>query len=344
MSYTLITSFFVLSASCYLLYMISDTLEETGGNIGKLLKLPESVVSSTFQALATSGPEISIAIISATSFIKTSSIGLELGEKACTGLLNMSFSAMDNLIGIGCLGIIFMIHKGYISRESKIEIGKVTKIGLIFYTISSTLMCLYIGDGYLTVYESAVLALIGLLYIVVIFSTSKNPTNVSEKKTVTEWSFDITKNGFVYAFLIFALIIFVKECLKSTFAISSLGIVSVGGVLLALTSYVSSFPEFMLTFRYAIKNKKNEMLGMLFGSNVIDLAFAGFRPLWLGEPMKVYTTGRAPYLLLGYLWCIPVISYLILWGIYRKGGVKYKAVYPMLVFYVIYIISGLYLL
>ena len=122
------------------------------------------------------------------------------------------------------------------------------------------------------------------------------------------WTKDLVTNGFIYAFLVFALVVFVRECLGATFNIATLGVVSVGGVLIMFTSYVSSFPEFMMTYRYAVANKKSALLGMLFGSNVLDLAFAGFRAIRLGEPMEVYTTGRMQFLFPLYLWCLPVLA------------------------------------
>ncbi|MBU1741368.1 MAG: hypothetical protein KKC37_07460, partial [Proteobacteria bacterium] len=121
------------------------------------------------------------------------------------------------------------------------------------------------------------------------------------------------------------------------------GVASVGGILLMFTSYVSSFPEFMMTYRYAVANKKSALLGMLFGSNVIDLAFAGFRPIWLHESMDVFTTGRVQELFIYYLWCLPVIAVLVLFGLLSRTF-KYKHAYPLVAFYLIYIISGFYLL
>ena len=58
-----------MGASCYLLFITSDPLEQVGGRLGRLLHLPEDVIASTFQALATSGPEIVMAILASTTFI-----------------------------------------------------------------------------------------------------------------------------------------------------------------------------------------------------------------------------------------------------------------------------------
>ncbi len=42
------SSLFILAASCYLLFLTSDTLEEVGEKLGKLFHLPEDVIASTF--------------------------------------------------------------------------------------------------------------------------------------------------------------------------------------------------------------------------------------------------------------------------------------------------------
>ena len=354
---------FVLSAACYLLFITSDPLEKVGGRLGKLLHLPEDVIASTFQALATSGPEIVIAIIAATPFVASDIWqGLQLGEKACSGALNMSFSAMDNLLGIGCLGMIYMLYKKTVSPDEALEVSPSVKIGLVFYIVSSTCLCIFIGDSILTEFESWVLMGIGITFILSQFfipaliammgkanSLPENPEEEDEDEeeamptTVGRWVSDFSKNFFVYAFLVFALIIFVQECLNSTFHMATVGVVSVGGILILFTSYVSSFPEFMMTYRYAASNNKNALLGMLFGSNVIDLAFAGFRSIWLHERMLVCTTGRFPQLLPAYLWALPVIAVLSLIFLSTKMF-KYKYAYPLVVLYIIYIFSGFFLL
>jgi len=368
-----ISSLFVLAASCYLLFITSDILEDVGEKLGHLLHLPEDVIASTFQALATSGPEIVMAILAATPYVAQRIWkGLELGEKACSGTLNLSFSAMDNLLGIGCLGMIYMLYKGTVKKEEVIKVEPSVKIGLIFYILSSLCFSIFVTKGVITVMQAWILMIIGIVFIISQFfipswieRRKKEVQNGNEEedkgengdgdgdegedgsfkgpKNIGEWFKMLLQNGFIYAFLVFALILFVRECINATFNMATVGIVSVGGILCLFTSYVSSFPEFMLTYRYAVAAKKSALLSMLFGSNVIDLAFAGFRAMWLNEPMAVYTTGRFPQLLPIYIWALPVIAVLALIGIW-SGKIKYKHAYPLVVFYVIYIITGFILL
>jgi len=376
---------FVMGAACYLLFITSDPLEQVGGRIGKLLHLPEDVIASTFQALATSGPEIVMAVIAATAYIEASSTWnvLTMGERGCSGCLNMCFSAMDNLLGIGCLGMIFMMAKKYIKGDEVVLVEPSVKAGLLFYIVSSLALSLFIQtsshtvvleDGReiighaLNVWQSWVLMGIGIAFIISQFflpailrqrqkrrvAAGLVPEIPEDEEDEEEdeapiptsplaWLRDLFSNGFIYAFLVFGLIVFVRECLGATFNMATVGIVSVGGVLIMFTSYVSSFPEFMMTYRYAIADKKSALLGMLFGSNVIDLAFAGFRAIKTGEPMEVYTTGRMQYLFPLYLWCLPALALVALVAL-SKGKFKYKHAYPLVVLYLVYIISGFILL
>jgi hypothetical protein len=99
----------------------------------------------------------------------------------------------------------------------------------------------------------------------------------------------------------------------------------------------------MMTFHLARANKQNALLGMLFGSNVIDIAFAGFRAMWLHEPIEVNTTGFMPELLPYYIWALPVIAALSFLGLW-SGKAKYKYAYPGVVLYLIYVVSGFILL
>jgi Ca2+/Na+ antiporter len=377
---------FVMAAACYLLFITSDPLEQVGGRLGRLLHLPEDVIASTFQALATSGPEIVMAILAATAYITAESQWdvLTTGERGCSGCLNMCFSAMDNLLGIGCVGMIFMMWKKYIKGDEVVVVAPSVTAGLIFYTISSACLCAFVQissfskvvEGreivahVMTVWQAWVLMGIGIAFVLSQFFLptylarrhakrvaagleTEIPEDDDEEEEEEEeapipqkplpWLRDLVTNGFIYAFLVYALVIFVRECLAATFDMATVGIVSVGGVLIMFTSYVSSFPEFMMTYRYAAANKKNALLGMLFGSNVIDLAFAGFRAIKLGEPMEIYTMGKMQHLFPVYLWCLPLLAVVTLIAL-SKGWFKYKHAYVLVVLYLTYIISGFILL
>ncbi len=351
---------FVLVASCYFLYSISGELEKVGAILGSMLKLPDVIVASTFLALATSGPEIIMAILSASDYIKGSEWEmLQLGEKACSGTLNMAFSAMDNLLGIGCVGICFMIWKGQVKANDVVPIKAGTIMGLFFYIISSAFLSYSISDGVLSYRESWILAWIAIAFSLVQLASpiytsyltgllnleDENPEEEDFAWSVKKGTYFrslITQLG-IYCILMYGLIVFVKVCMGATFNLATLQIVSVGGILLAITSYVSSFPEFMIAFRYALNNKTDAILAMLFGSNIIDLGFAGFRSIWLHQDMQVYTTGKMPELLKFYIWALPIVATMLLFSFllkkFRWGHAK-----PLVVFYCFYIISGFILL
>lgn len=353
-----VSSFAILAFSCYLLFITSDPLEEVGGKIGKLLRLPEDVIASTFQALATSGPEIVMAIIAATPFIANEVWStLELGERASSGTLNMAFSAMDNLLGIGAVAMIFLIKMGKVNKDDSVPMKRSTFIGLVFYIFASGLLAIFIRDSVLSVNESWTLMIIGILFILSQFFIpawikSRYPDEVEEGDDDLDyeppsgpirWTKEMGIQTFMYAALVFGLVIFVRECVSATFNLSMIGVASVGGILIMFTSYVSSFPEFMMSYRYVMADKKSELLGMLFGSNVIDLAFAGFRSIWLQENMKVYTTGTYPGLLPFYIWLLPAIAFMLLIGL-KTQAFKWKHAYPLVAFYLCYIVSGFILL
>lgn len=359
---TFLSGIFVLSATCYLLFITSEPLEEVGNKLGKLLHLPEDVIASTFAALSTSGPEIIMAILAASPFIANEVWStLELGEKACSGTLNMAFSSMDNLLGIGAVAIIFMIYKKTVNKDDYIPIKPSTIIGLLYYILASGFLCISVRDNILSYHESWCLMIIGIVFVLSQFiippilkrlypeENDLDDDNNEEEHipkitdSPIKWGGCLFSNGFQYIFLTFALIVFTKLAMGATFDIAKIGIFSVGGILLMFTSYVSSFPEFMMSYRYAIADKKDELLGMLFGSNVIDLAFAGFRSIWLKEPMRIYTTGKYPYLLNYYIWMLPIIAIFLLFGLITKQ-LKWKHSYILFLFYLVYVISGLILL
>ncbi|MFQ5628648.1 MAG: hypothetical protein ACE5I1_07805 [bacterium] len=359
--YTFAFSFFAMAACCYLLFIISDPLEELGGRIGKLLRLPEDVVASTFQALATSGPEIVLAILAATTFIAHGWENLILDEKAASGTLNMAFSAMDNLLGIGAIAIIFMIRMKKVNPKETIPAKPSTIIGLAYYTLASGALAYFIWDARLTESEAWVLMGLGILFIISQFflpasierlwptelGNNNNHNKPAPLQAHPSWSGELIKSGFLYAFLVYALVIFVMEALSATFDMAGvtkgMSIISLGGIILLFTSYVSSFPEFVMAYRYSVSDKRSALLGMLFGSNVIDLAFAGFRAIWRSEEMIVVTTGLYSELLPWYICALPVVALLFLFGLATKL-MKWSHAYAMIAFYVLYIASGFILL
>jgi len=336
---TISMALFTLVSMCYLLSLIGDPLEKYGVRLGNLLRVPEAVIASTFAALATSGPEIIMAI---------QAIRFSEDSKACSGLLNMSFSAMDNLVGIGCLGMIYLLWINKAEKEEVIKLSNTSQVSLIFYIISSFCLSIFITLDYrISVIESWILMIIGIIFIISQFflpGLINKDNSVTDEKdylpdTTISYSIDILKNLVLYACCILGLWIFVRECLESTFTIASTGIVSIAGVLIMFTSYVSSFPEFMLTYQYAKSGKKDIMLAMLFGSNVIDLAFSGFKPIWTGKSMKIIAGSLLPL----YIWLLPITAIVLLLSI-NRGKLKYKHTYFMMVGYLIYIVSGFVLL
>ena len=353
---------FVLAACCYLLFIVSEPLEKVGGRIGRLLFLPEEVVASTFQALATSGPEIIMAVMVAIPAVAGGMWSvMSSGEGASSGTLNMLFSAMDNLLGIGCVAMVFMIKMKKVEPDAAVPTKPSTTIGLLFYILASGALAYFLLDSKLCPSEAWFLMYVGIAFVAAQFiippllskfwpdnsaddgeevDDDELPKLRSEPK---KWGCCLFNNALVYTFLVFGLIVLVRECVGATFSMASTGIASVAGVLLMFTSYVSSFPEFMMAFRYTIYNKQTALLGMLFGSNVIDLAFAGFRSIWVGEDLEVYTTGKFPQLLIAYVWTIPIVALLVLLGLLTKRF-KWKYSYPLTLFYLFYIVSGFILL
>jgi Ca2+/Na+ antiporter len=358
--WVIFASIFILISACYFLYSISGGLEIVGAKLGKLLKLPDVIIASTFLALATSGPEIVMAILSSTDYIQGAQWeSLQIGERACSGTLNMAFSAMDNLLGIGCVAICYMIYKGQVKANDVVPIKVGTVMGLFFYMISSFLLSIFISDGILTYKESWTLAWIAIVFIFSqLFSWIYTPylsgllkleVEEDEDDDITalepgdSYIITLVHQIGIYCILIFGLVVFVRLCLGATFNLATLGIVSVGGILLAFTSYVSSFPEFMIAFRYVVANKKDAILALLFGSNVIDLGFAGFRSMWLHQDMQVYTTGKMPQLLSLYIWALPSVALCLLFAFLTKKF-KWGHAQYLVLFYCFYIISGFILL
>jgi len=198
---------------------------------------------------------------------------------------------------------------------------------------------LSIWDGIMTPVEAYMLASIAAFYLLFLIFAHRLFEDGEENKEETPFKF----MGFLgtiamYSILIWGSVEMIKIVLGSTFGMAQIGVASVGAVLLALTSYVSSFPELGMTYVMARKGNVKDILGMLFGSNVIDLGFSGLRPIVQNTEMAIFTTGT-PGLLQWYIAALPataVIISLIVW----KGKLKYWMAIPGGCFYLAYILGG----
>ncbi|MCP3685221.1 MAG: hypothetical protein GY861_21360 [bacterium] len=349
----LMFSLFVMAAACYVMSQLADSQDSLGMRLGRLLGLPNVIVASVFQSLSTSMPEIAMAIIASGSFIASGWNTLEIGEKGSSGALNMIFSSADNAFGIGSIAVLLMIYKGFVRSEETVRVKKSVLISLFHYLITVIVFSVFITLGSdLSVSESWVMMILGLSFIPLqIFLIKYYKEENSEEYDAIEvskafsksWFFDFTKTVAFFSFVVFGMFVLVEKCLGATFSMASVSFFSVGGILLLFTSYVSSFPEFVLAYRYANRGRKDELLAMLFASNAFDLAFSGFRAIRTGVAMPIYTTGIANFLLPYYIYILPMGSFALLYCLYNKK-IKFGHFRYIFIAYLTYVFSGWILL
>jgi len=143
---------------------------------------------------------------------------------------------MDNLLGIGCLGIIFMIRRGTVKKNEAIVVTPSVKVSLVFYILASTCLCLFIRDSLIVPWEAWLLMSIGISFVVSQFFIPKWMGKLAEQKGIADETGDsdadddipmpttlggrlkdFAGEGFLYLLLVFALIVMVRECLGATF-------------------------------------------------------------------------------------------------------------------------------
>jgi cation:H+ antiporter len=315
----IILSIGIIILASLVIYFLGNKFAEASSNLGDYFKLAKSVKGATFDAIASSMPELMVALFSVIIFHK-----FEVGIGTIAG------SALFNLLIIPGLCVlvapkVFKVSKEVISRDA------------LFYIISVfVLLVLILYFKVWGIIIAIVLILIYLMYVLKIISHTKKGKGKVENKEVSFFKnagiFLITMIGMGFAtyFLTGAAINFSEA-------------VGISPIIIAFTviAAATSIPDTVISVVNAKKGNLDDATSNVFGSNIFDIL------LGLGIPILIYFFLVGPVeivfehleIVLGLLGATIMLFYFMIeeHTLSKKEGVLLLILYLFFIGYVIFI-------
>ena len=242
-------SVLILLMSLFFIVKGGDYFVDASSTIAKKLKIPQLIVGATFVSLATTLPELIIAIISSLD----GTTGLAVGNSVGSALCN---------IGLTC-GIAFLVCPSDINKGGTLKYYLVIFVAILLFVFS-----LWFN---IFLWQAFVLIACAILFFVFNFLDAKKDAPDKTEQTQTEQTNPVWLT--LILFVIGALgvgggaYMLVEEV---TFLSEKIGI-SEQFVGLTLVAVGTSLPELTTTITSIKKKKPYLAIGNIIGSNIINL-------------------------------------------------------------------------
>ncbi|MBD3252838.1 hypothetical protein GF386_03845 [Candidatus Pacearchaeota archaeon] len=316
---SILTSVSIILVSSFVIYFIGEIFANASSRIGDYLKLPRSVKGATFDAVASSLPELFVVLFSVIFFME-----FEVGIGTIAG------SALFNLLvipGICVLlsPVVFEVGKKVISRDA------------LFYIISVfVLLVLLIYFKTWGIIIAIILLVIYAFYLKEIIKHSKETMKFKKQK----------KDGInlpreIIKALTTMIIIGTSTYFLTKSSIDLAYLLKIPTIIIAftITAAATSVPDAVISIINAKKGRIDDSASNVFGSNIFDISIG------LGIPLLIYSLAKGPVeivfdnleIILGLLGSTIIVLYLLLQDskLTKKEGIILLIIY---LFFFIYII------
>ena len=265
----LIISMLIIFIASIVIFYVGNIFAKSSSKIGDYLNLPRSVKGATFDAIASSLPELLVALFAVIFFKK-----FEVGIGTIAG------SALFNLLIIPGLCVLvapvaFKVSKKVISRDAMFYL--IAVFALIVLLLYFQMWGLGIAIALLLVY---------MVYIREIVNYSKKYRK--EKKKEKKKGVKIFKE--IGIFLVTMVIIGIATYFLTKSSINLSEILNISPVIIAftITAAATSVPDTVISVVNAKKGDLDAAVSNVFGSNIFDI-FVG-----LGLPLLIYSIFVGP--------------------------------------------------
>ncbi|MEA3414126.1 MAG: hypothetical protein U9Q99_01205 [Nanoarchaeota archaeon] len=257
---SILINLLIIFFSSFLIYVFGKKFAEVSSNLGDYFKLPKSVKGATFDAIASSMPELMV-VLFAVIFFKKFEVGI--GTIAGSALFNLLI-----IPGI-CVLVspkIFKVSKEVIHRDA------------LFYIISVFVLLVLIL--YFKVWGLGISLILILIYLIYLRKIITHTKKATIKSPVKEVSF--LKNIFLF-FMIMIGIGFVTYFLTGA-AIDFAESIGVSSIIIAFTviAAATSIPDAVISVVNAKKGNIDDATSNVFGSNIFDILIG------IGLPLLIY--------------------------------------------------------
>ena len=259
----------VIILSSVVIYFAGNRFAESSSIIGDYFNLPRDVKGATFDAIASSLPELLVALYSVV-FFKQFEVGI--GTIAGSALFNL---LVIPAICVFAAPIAFKVGKKVLSRDA------------LFYMVSIfALVVLIIYFKTWGIIIALLLLLIYVLYVREIVVHTKAHKKTNENKTSKE--INLRKELPIFFFLVIIIGIFTFFLTDSAIDLSNeLG---VPAIIIAFTviAAATSIPDTIISVVNARKGDIDDATSNVFGSNIFDILVG------IGLPLLIYYFYRGP--------------------------------------------------
>ncbi|MCA9385446.1 calcium/sodium antiporter [Candidatus Dojkabacteria bacterium] len=296
----------VIAISFYIMAkIVDDYFIKSLDIISKWMKLTPSVAGATLMAMGTSAPELSTALIAL--FKENSNPGIGLGTVVGSAIFQI----------LVVIGFAALVKTSYLNWKPVIRDG-------FFYAITIVLLILFVRDGTVTFFESAMLLIGYFVYLVVLFAWTRY---MSEEEKNEPDPIELVEEGMekdrkkhkgkkLLSYLTYPIDIIInllpdpekKEKWTIPIFVISLGVigyfsywlvvaaealagaVGIPSVIIALTILAggSSIPELIGSVVVSRQGRGDMAISNAIGSNVFDILVS------LGLPLFIYSAIHGP--------------------------------------------------
>lgn len=319
----------ILILTSIIIFYVSNIFAKSSSKIGDYLKLPRSVKGATFDAIASSLPELFVSLFSVVFFMK-----FEVGIGTIAG------SALFNLLVIPGICVLmspikFKVSKEVINRDA-------------LYYLMSVFILLVITIYFKTwgIIVALILLLVYFLYIKEIRSNSISyQKKLKKKKEKKELQINIKKE--ILISLITVLVIGLSTYFLTKASIDLSYIFNIPAIIIAftITAAATSLPDAIISISNAKRGDIDDATSNVFGSNIFDISVG------LGLPLLIYSIFRGSIeinfenlgIILGLLGSTIIILYFFLKRntLTKKQGLSLLILYALFVLYVILLSLGI---
>lgn len=250
------------------IYYLGNIFAKSSSNIGDYLNLPRSIKGATFDSVASSLPEIMVALISVIFF-----------QKFEVGIGTIAGSAIFNLLiipGICVIiaPVIFKVSKDVIYRDA------------LFYIIS--IFALLIVLLYYETWGIIIALILISIYLVYVKEMARHKKKHGKREKKKKEKFEIKKE--ITKFFTTMALIGVAAYFLTHSSIEFAKILGVPPVIIAITitAAATSVPDTVISAINARKGSLSDATSNVFGSNIFDITIG------IGFPLLLYTVFVKP--------------------------------------------------
>ncbi len=321
----------IIIISSVAIYLSGERFAKSSSFIGDFLKLPRDIKGATFDAIASSLPELLVALYSVMIFKQ-----FEVGIGTIAG------SALFNLLIIPSVCIlvspvIFKVGKKVINRDA------------IFYLVSVIiLLILLIFFKFWGFIISIVLLSTYLIYILTMIQHKKQSNKkIKLKKIITNKSNKNAKQELwkeISLFILMMIIIGIFTFFLTKSAIEIANILKISPVIIAFVviAAATSIPDTIISVVNAKKGYIDDATSNVFGSNTFDILVG------IGLPLLIYSFFKGSVeiifsnieIIVGLLVSTLLVTFLFKkkYSLGKKDAILLLSIYFLFLLYIIYLV------